>query len=46
MSAHAFGFAFDFAYRAAGLEPTGRLRQPNLTVTVPDPAGLAAALRS
>jgi hypothetical protein len=28
-----------------GLEPTGRVRHPNLTVTVADPDGLAEALR-
>jgi hypothetical protein len=34
-----------FADPVSGMEPTGRLRHPNLTVTVADPDGLAAALR-
>jgi len=40
------GVCLTFADPVAGIEPTGRLlRHPNLTVTVADPEGLAAALR-
>jgi hypothetical protein len=38
------GVCVSFADPAPGIEPTGRLRHPNLTVTVADPDGLAAAL--
>jgi hypothetical protein len=40
------GVCLTFAQPVAGLEPTGRLRHPNLTVTVADPAGLVAALNA
>jgi hypothetical protein len=40
------GVCLNFRDAVPGVEPTGRLRHPNLTVTVADPAGLAAALRS
>lgn len=39
------GLCLSFADPVPGLEPTGRLRHPNLTVTVADPDGLAVALR-
>jgi hypothetical protein len=39
------GVCVSFADPVSGIEPTGRLRHPNLTVTVADPDGLAAALR-
>ena len=39
------GLCLSFADPVPGLEPTGRLRHPNLTVTVADPTGLAAAVR-
>ncbi|MCW2602519.1 MAG: hypothetical protein JWN61_654 [Pseudonocardiales bacterium] len=38
------GVCLDFVEPIRGIEPTGRLRHPNLTVTVADCAGLAAAL--
>lgn len=38
------GVRVDFAEPVRGLEPTGRLRHPELTVTVADPDGLAALL--
>jgi hypothetical protein len=40
------GVCLSFHDAVPGIEPTGRLRHPNLTVTVADPAGLAAALRT
>jgi hypothetical protein len=40
------GVCLSFRDPVPGVEPTGRLRHPNLTVTVADPAGLAAALRA
>ena len=39
------GVCLSFAAPVAGMEPTGRLRHPNLTVTVADAPGLVAALR-
>ena len=38
------GLCIRFREPAAGIEPTGRLRHPALTVTVADVDGLAAAL--
>jgi hypothetical protein len=38
------GLCMTFAEPVSGLEPTGRLRHPGLTVTVADIDGLAAAL--
>lgn len=38
------GVCLDFVEPIRGIEPTGRLRHPNLTVTVADCAGLSAAL--
>jgi hypothetical protein len=38
------GLRIDFAKPVPGLEPTGRLRHPELTVTVQDLEGLQAAL--
>jgi len=38
------GLCIRFRTPVAGLEPTGRLRHPGLTVTVADPDGLAEAL--
>ena len=38
------GVCLDFIEPVPGIEPTGRLRHPNLTVTVADCPGLAAAL--
>lgn len=38
------GVCLDFVDPIRGIEPTGRLRHPNLTVTVADCSGLAAAL--
>jgi hypothetical protein len=38
------GVRVGFAEPVPGLEPTGRLRHPELTVTVADPDGLAALL--
>ena len=38
------GLCIRFAEPVAGIEPTGRLRHPALTVTVADVDGLAAAL--
>lgn len=35
-----------FAEPVPGLEPTGRLRHPNLTLTVTEPAELIAAIRT
>ncbi len=40
------GVCLSFRDAVPGIEPTGRLRHPNLTVTVADTAGLAAALRT
>jgi hypothetical protein len=40
------GVCLVFRDAVPGIEPTGHLRHPNLTVTVADPAGLAAALRA
>jgi hypothetical protein len=40
------GLCVRFKEPVAGLEPTGRLRHPGLTVTVADVEGLAAALAS
>jgi hypothetical protein len=40
------GLCIKFKEPVAGLEPTGRLRHPGLTVTVADVDGLAAALAS
>lgn len=40
------GVCIKFRQPVAGLEPTGRLRHPGLTVTVADVDGLAAALAS
>jgi hypothetical protein len=39
------GLCIRFAEPVAGIEPTGRVRHPAVTVTVADPAGLRAALR-
>jgi hypothetical protein len=39
------GVCLVFRDAVPGIEPTGHLRHPNLTVTVADPAGLADALR-
>jgi hypothetical protein len=39
------GVRVQFADPVPGMEPTGRLRHPELTVTVADPEGLAALLR-
>jgi hypothetical protein len=39
------GLCIRFARPVPGIEPTGRLLHPAVTVTVADPAGLAAALR-
>jgi hypothetical protein len=38
------GLCIRFAEPVGGIEPTGRLRHPGLTVTVVDPEGLALAL--
>ncbi len=38
------GLCIRFREPVAGIEPTGRLRHPGLTVTVADVGGLAAAL--
>lgn len=38
------GLCIRFREPVPGIEPTGRLRHPGLTVTVADPEGLAAAL--
>ena len=38
------GLCIRFRESVPGIEPTGRLRHPGLTVTVADPEGLAAAL--
>lgn len=38
------GLCIEFAEPVRGLEPTGALRHPGLTVTVTDPDGLRAAL--
>lgn len=38
------GLCLSFHAPVAGVEPTGRLRHPGLTVTVSDPRGLRAAL--
>jgi hypothetical protein len=38
------GLCIRFAEPVAGIEPTGRIRHPGLTVTVADCAALAAAL--
>ena len=43
---HRAGVQFDFARRVRGIEPTGALRHPNLTVTVADCPRLMAAIRS
>jgi hypothetical protein len=40
------GVCLTFRSPVPGVEPTGRLRHPNLTVTVADPEGLAEALRN
>ncbi|HET6627665.1 MAG TPA: hypothetical protein VFG63_14840 [Nocardioidaceae bacterium] len=40
------GICLAFREPVPGIEPTGRLRHPNLTLTVTDCDGLAAALRS
>ncbi len=40
------GVCIKFKQPVAGIEPTGRLRHPGLTVTVADVEGLAAALAS
>jgi hypothetical protein len=39
------GVCMEFAVPIPGIEPTGRIRHPNLTITVADCDGLAAALR-
>jgi hypothetical protein len=39
------GVCIQFLVPVAGIEPTGRLRHPNLTVTVDDCDGLVSALR-
>lgn len=39
------GVCLEFAEPIRGIEPTGRLRHPNLTLTPQDYAGLAAVLR-
>ena len=41
---HRQGVQIDFHAAIAGIEPTGRLRHPNLTVTVADCAGLVSRL--
>lgn len=41
---HRRGLCLSFAKPLPGIEPTGRLRHPNLTLTVADPDGLALAL--
>jgi len=38
------GVQFDFFEAIPGIEPTGRLRHPNLTLTPTDPAGLIEAV--
>jgi hypothetical protein len=38
------GVCLRFREPAAGIDPWGRIRHPGLTVTVADPAGLAALL--
>lgn len=40
------GLCIRFDEPVAGIEPTGRLRHPALTVTVADPGALAAALKA
>ena len=40
------GVCITFRTPVPGIEPTGRLRHPNLTVTVADPTGLANALKA
>jgi hypothetical protein len=40
------GLCIQFAEPVTGLDPTGRLKHPGLTVTVADIPGLAAALGS
>jgi hypothetical protein len=40
------GVCITFIEPVPGIEPTGRLRHPGVTVTVADPAGLAAAITS
>ena len=40
------GVCLEFSVPIKGIEPTGRLRHPNLTITVADCDGLAAALRT
>ena len=40
------GLCIRFAEPVAGIEPSGRIRHPAVTVTVADPDGLAATLRS
>ncbi len=40
------GVCIRFFRPVAGIEPSGRLRHPGLTVTVADPEGLVAALAS
>jgi hypothetical protein len=40
------GVCLNFRSPVRGVEPTGHLRHPNLTVTVADPQGLAEALRA
>jgi hypothetical protein len=39
------GLCIEFAEPITGIEPSGRLRHPNLTLTAADCAGLARALR-
>lgn len=40
------GVCIEFHEPIRGIEPTGRLRHPNLTLTAADCSGLATALRS
>ena len=40
------GVCITFRTAVPGIEPTGRLRHPNRTVTVADPVGLANALKA
>ncbi|MGA9856828.1 MAG: hypothetical protein WBQ18_03140 [Solirubrobacteraceae bacterium] len=40
------GVLISFHERVPGMEPTGRMRHPELTVTVDDPERLAALLRT
>jgi hypothetical protein len=40
------GVCMEFAVPIPGIEPTGRIRHPSLTITVAECDGLAAALRT